>query len=244
MRPAAHSDPDPTRSTYKSLAPSSQSWIEATDDLPVHAGVHGRRHARGYPLKKRALDLLLCGLALPFALPILLVCALAVRLTSPGPIFFIQDRTGWGGRRFRMIKFRTMVDGAHAMKAELADKNVMNGPDFKVANDPRVTRVGAFLRKTSLDEAPQLFNILMGDMSLVGPRPTSFSSDTYELWQTERLDVVPGLTGLWQVRGRGDIDFDDRVRLDIAYVRNRSMALDVSILLRTIPAVLSQRGAF
>jgi len=168
----------------------------------------------------------------------------ALRLSSRGPIFFIQQRTGWGGRRFKMVKFRTMVDGAASLKADLQSENVMGGPDFKVANDPRVTPVGPILRKTSLDEAPQIWNILRGEMSLVGPRPTSFEASTYELWHTERLEVVPGLTGLWQVRGRGDIDFDERVRLDIAYVRNRSMALDFSILLRTIPAVLSQRGAF
>lgn len=223
---------------------TSRTWVESTDGLSIRAGLSGRHRPHGYPVKKRLLDLTLCLLALPVALPVLGICALLVRVTSPGPIFFVQDRTGWGGRRFRMIKFRTMVVGAAEMKAELAEQNVMGGPDFKVANDPRVTPVGRLLRKTSLDEAPQLFNILRGDMSLVGPRPTSFGAEEYELWHTERLEVVPGLTGLWQVRGRGDIDFDDRVRLDIAYVRNRSMALDFSILIRTIPAVLSQRGAF
>jgi lipopolysaccharide/colanic/teichoic acid biosynthesis glycosyltransferase len=130
------------------------------------------------------------------------------------------------------------------MKEGLGSANLMGGPDFKLADDPRVTRLGVFLRKTSLDEAPQLWNILRGDMSLVGPRPTSFPANTYDLWHTERLEVVPGLTGLWQVAGRGEIDFDDRVRLDITYVRNRSLSLDLSILLRTIPAVLSQRGAY
>ncbi len=222
----------------------SRGWVEATDELPIHSGAHGRRYARAYPIKKRALDLILCVLALPVALPILAACALAVRLTSRGPVFFVQERTGFAGHRFKMLKFRTMIVGASEMKEELADANVMGGPDFKLTDDPRVTKVGHFLRRTSLDEAPQLWNILRGDMSLVGPRPTSFSADTYELWHTERLDVVPGLTGLWQVRGRGDIDFDERVRLDIAYVRNRSIALDISILLRTIPAVLSQRGAY
>jgi lipopolysaccharide/colanic/teichoic acid biosynthesis glycosyltransferase len=221
-----------------------RDWISATDHLPIHAGTGLRRRPNGYPLKKRALDVALCTLAMPVVLPILIGSAIAVKATSRGPVFFVQERTGWCGRRFRMIKFRTMVEGAHAMKAELADQNVMGGPDFKLANDPRVTRVGSFLRRTSLDELPQIINILKGDMSLVGPRPTSFAAETYELWHTERLEVIPGLTGLWQVRGRGDIDFDDRVRLDIAYVRNRSMALDFSLLLRTIPAVLSQRGAF
>lgn len=222
----------------------SQQWASSIDALPIRAGASRRHRTPGYPYKKRALDLVLCTLALPVALPILAVCALAVRLTSRGPVFFIQERTGWRGRRFRMVKFRTMVVGAADMKAELADRNEMRGPDFKIQNDPRVTAVGRILRKTSLDEAPQLWNILKGDMSLVGPRPTSFSADTYELWHTERLEALPGLTGLWQVRGRGLVAFDDRVRLDIAYVRNRSLALDISILLSTIPAVLFQRGAY
>ncbi len=202
------------------------------------------RTTNGYSAKKRALDLAVCLILLPIALPILLACALLVKLTSRGPVLFVQERTGLGGNRFKILKFRTMVPNAANMKKGLESANLMGGPDFKLANDPRVTRVGIFLRKTSLDEAPQLWNILRGDMSLVGPRPTSFSAQTYDLWHTERLEVMPGLTGLWQIAGRGEIDFDDRVRLDIAYVRNRSLPLDLSILLRTIPAVLSQRGAY
>jgi lipopolysaccharide/colanic/teichoic acid biosynthesis glycosyltransferase len=204
----------------------------------------GRRTANGYPAKKRALDLAVSLILLPIALPILLACALLVKLTSKGPVLFVQERTGLGGNRFKILKFRTMVPNAANMKKGLESENLMGGPDFKLANDPRVTRVGIFLRKTSLDEAPQLWNILRGDMSLVGPRPTSFTAQTYDLWHTERLEVMPGLTGLWQIAGRGEINFDDRVRLDIAYVRNRSLPLDLSILLRTIPAVLSQRGAY
>jgi lipopolysaccharide/colanic/teichoic acid biosynthesis glycosyltransferase len=197
-----------------------------------------------YSTKKRALDLAVCLILLPIALPILLTCALLVKLTSKGPVLFVQERTGVGGNRFKILKFRTMVPNAANMKKGLESENLMGGPDFKLANDPRVTRFGVFLRKTSLDEAPQLWNILRGDMSLVGPRPTSFPAQTYDLWHTERLEVMPGLTGLWQVSGRGEIDFDDRVRLDIAYVRSRSLPLDLSILLRTIPAVVSQRGAY
>jgi lipopolysaccharide/colanic/teichoic acid biosynthesis glycosyltransferase len=200
--------------------------------------------APGYHLKKRAIDLTVCLLAAPVAVPVLLVCAGLVRLSGKGPILFVQPRTGFGGRRFNMIKFRTMVQDAAAMKAELAAGNHMGGPDFKLVNDPRITRIGALLRKTSLDEAPQLWNVLRGEMSLVGPRPTSFEASTYDLWHTERLEVLPGLTGLWQIGGRAEIDFDDRARLDIAYVRNRSVALDLLILLRTIPAVLFQRGAY
>jgi len=198
----------------------------------------------GYSVKKRILDLAVCLMALPIALPVLLACAALVKLSSKGPVLFIQERTGRGGNRFKILKFRTMVPEAATMKEDLLSKNIMGGPDFKLAEDPRVTRLGHILRKTSLDEAPQLWNIMRGDMSLVGPRPTSFSAKTYDLWHTERLEVVPGLTGLWQIAGRGEIDFDDRVRLDIAYVRNRSLRLDLSILIRTIPAVLSQRGAF
>jgi lipopolysaccharide/colanic/teichoic acid biosynthesis glycosyltransferase len=181
---------------------------------------------------------------LPVALPLFVACSLVVKLSGPGPLFFVQDRTGIGGRRFRMYKFRTMVPDAARMKAEIRAQLGLTGPDFKLANDPRVTRFGHLLRRTSLDELPQLWNILRGDMSLVGPRPTSFEAGTYDLWHTERLEVVPGLTGLWQIARRGDIDFDDRVRLDIAYVRNRSFLLDLTILIRTIPAVLFQRGAY
>ena len=207
--------------------------------------VRGRSQAlRRYLFWKRTLDVGVCLIALPLMAPVLLTCAVLVKFSSEGPIFFIQDRTGRGGRRFRMIKFRTMVPEAAAMKASLQSDNDMDGPDFKLMNDPRVTRIGRVLRKTSLDEAPQLWNVLRGDMSLVGPRPTSFGSDTYSLWQTERLDVPPGLTGLWQIQKRGEKGFDERVRLDITYVRRRSLSLDLAILLRTIPAVLSQRGAY
>ena len=205
--------------------------------------IRPRASAR-YLRTKRAMDLTLCLLALPFALPVLGACALLVKLHDRGPVFFIQDRTGRGGRRFRMIKFRTMVPNAADLKEELKAASDVDGPDFKLEDDPRITPVGHLLRKTSLDEAPQLWNVLRGDMSLVGPRPTSFESDTYDLWHTERLEVTPGVTGLWQIARRGDIDFDDRVRLDIAYVRHRSLPLDLSILWRTIPAVLARRGAF
>jgi len=136
------------------------------------------------------------------------------------------------------------VPNAEEMKRELMHLNELQWPDFKITDDPRITRVGRILRRTSLDELPQLFNILKGEMSFVGPRPTSFHPDTYKLWHTERLDVVPGLTGLWQVIGRGTMEFDDRVRLDIAYVRRRSLLFDLVILMRTATAVLKQEGAY
>jgi lipopolysaccharide/colanic/teichoic acid biosynthesis glycosyltransferase len=142
-----------------------------------------------------------------------------------------------------MLKFRTMVPDAEELKEQLWHLNELEWPDFKITNDPRVTRPGRLLRRTSLDELPQLLNVLAGTMSLVGPRPTGATPDQYRLWQTERLDVAPGVTGLWQLYGRATTVFDDRSRLDIAYVQRRSMALDLQILVRTIPAVLLQRGA-
>lgn len=194
---------------------------------------------------KRTCDLGLVLLCSPIWLPILLVIAVAIKISSPhDPVFFVQKRTGKNGKRFGMIKFRTMVVNSEEEKLALAHLNVLKWPDFKIPNDPRVTRIGHLLRKTSLDELPQLLNILAGDMSLVGPRPTSFSPDTYALWQTERLDVVPGLTGLWQISERGVSEFDDRLRLDIAYINHRCLRLDLEILLRTIGAVLKGQGAF
>ena len=170
--------------------------------------------------------------------------ALAIWIDDPGPIFFVQMRTGKGGRRFPMYKFRTMVKDAEEKKKELAHLNELTWPDFKITNDPRITRVGRILRKTSLDELPQVFNVLKGDMSLVGPRPTSFDSSTYSLWHTERLEVLPGITGLWQVSGRSSLDFDERLRLDIEYIERRSLWLDIQILFRTVAAVFTQRGAY
>lgn len=143
-----------------------------------------------------------------------------------------------------MFKFRTMVQNADELKVKYAHLNQLQWPDFKVADDPRVTRIGKFLRKTSLDEIPQIFNVLRGDMSLVGPRPTSFDVSTYDLWHTERLEVTPGITGLWQISGRSDLEFDDRLRLDIEYIETRSLWLDLKILLKTVGAVIRPRGAY
>jgi len=199
---------------------------------------------RLYARVKRGVDIIACLVAAPVVVPLALLCAIAVRYSSPGPILFRQKRTGQGGRSIEMLKFRTMVADAERQKAALKQSSGISGPDFKLERDPRITRVGALMRKTSLDELPQLWNILRGDMSLVGPRPTSFGVDTYEPWHAERLEVKPGLTGLWQIKARGDLDFDYRVRLDIAYVRRRSLGLDMWILLCTLPRVIAQRGAY
>jgi len=192
---------------------------------------------------KRFVDLGLCFASLPVSIVVLGFCAFLVWLDDPGPVFFIQPRTGKGGQRFRMFKFRTMVWHAAQLKHKYSHLNEQTGPDFKISDDPRITRVGKFLRRTSLDELPQILNVIRGDMSLVGPRPTSFSMETYSLWHTERLEVLPGITGLWQVLGRSDVDYDDRVRLDIEYIENQSFRLDMSILLNTAGAVFSRRGA-
>jgi lipopolysaccharide/colanic/teichoic acid biosynthesis glycosyltransferase len=192
---------------------------------------------------KRAIDVVVSLLLLPFALPVIAICMAIVKLDSPGPALIGQPRTGKGGRTFRMLKLRTMVQNAHELKAKYMHLNELSYPDFKITNDPRLTRCGRVLRKLSLDELPQILNVLRGEMTLVGPRPTSFGPETYRLWHTARLDVTPGLTGLWQVSGRAEVDFDDRLRLDIAYIRNRCLWLDLQILLRTAGAVLSRKGA-
>jgi lipopolysaccharide/colanic/teichoic acid biosynthesis glycosyltransferase/CheY-like chemotaxis protein len=212
--------------------------------VPLTVGKHRSGMFRqSYRITKRLFDLVVCTIALPFVLPILMLIALAVYIDSPGPIIFRQKRTGWNGRVFNMYKFRTMVPNAEQLKEKYMHLNELTWPDFKITNDPRMTRVGRFLRKTSLDEVPQLLNIIKGQMSLVGPRPTSFGANTYQLWQTERLEVVPGLTGLWQVNGRSDIDFIERVELDIEYIERQCWRLDLEILLHTFRAVMLGRGA-
>lgn len=215
-----------------------EEWIKKFD--PQKRLVTGRT----YLITKRFMDLFLVLITLPFWLPVIGLIALVIRVTSPGaPVMFKQLRTGKGGQRFKMYKFRSMVPNAEELKAKYAHLNELQWPDFKITNDPRITPIGRFLRKTSLDELPQLFNVLTGEMSLVGPRPTSFGPETYKLWHTERLDVAPGLTGLWQIIGRAQLEFDDRLRLDIAYIDRRSLWLDINILIYTVMAVFKQRGA-
>ena len=201
-----------------------------------------RGPSRRYLVAKRALDLVVCSVLLLLALPVMAACALAIRLDTAGPIVFAQMRTGRDARRFRMWKFRTMVANAEDLKAGLAHLNVLPPPDFKIPDDPRITRVGRFLRATSLDELPQLVNVMRGDMSLVGPRPTSFPATSYDLWHTQRLDVAPGITGLWQVEGRNEMTFDERLRLDAQYIRRMSLRTDVVLLARTAGAVLRRSG--
>jgi len=195
-------------------------------------------------LVKRALDVVAAAAGLALLAPVLLAIAVAIKLDSRGPIFYAQERVGLNRRRFAMWKFRSMVAGADARQAELEARNEADGPVFKIAADPRVTRVGRVLRRTSLDELPQLWNVLMGDMSLVGPRPLPLRDvDRMELcWHQRRFSVKPGITCLWQIRSR-EPKFDDWIRSDMEYIDNWSLALDLRILAQTLPAVISGQGA-
>lgn len=197
-------------------------------------------------LVKRGIDVVASLVLLILLAPLLLLVALAVKLDSRGPALYLQRRCGRNGAGFRIIKFRTMRVGAHAERAALAHLSEGDGPLFKLkAADPRVTRLGAFLRKTSLDELPQLVNVLAGQMSLVGPRPFVFEeSDQITGWARRRLDMTPGITGLWQTMGRSDMPFDDMCKLDFLYATNWSLWWDTKILLRTVPAVFAKRGAY
>ena len=193
---------------------------------------------------KHALDVLGAGLIIALALPVMALCAVAILLTMGLPVLFSQERMGLHGRRFRMLKFRTMVKDAESQRAALADRNEVTGPVFKIASDPRVTPLGGFLRRWSLDELPQLFNVLAGSMSLVGPRPLPVA-EQQEIagWYRRRLSMKPGITGLWQVSGRSGVDFDEWMRMDLRYVEQWSLRLDLLLLLQTVRAVLTRRGA-
>lgn len=194
---------------------------------------------------KRFLDLLLASLGLVVSLPIWLVIVIAIRVDSAGPAVFVQERVGLHGRRFRFYKFRSMHIDAEQRLADVQSKNEVAGPVFKMRRDPRVTKVGAFLRRTSLDELPQLINVLKGDMSLVGPRPPlPREVEQYQPDDMVRLSVKPGLTCLWQIRGRSNVSFEQWMEYDREYVRGMSLWLDLTILFRTVGAVLSTRGAY
>lgn len=194
---------------------------------------------------KRVLDVLLAiGAVIVAAIPMLLVAA-AIKLDSPGPVLFRQKRVGRGGKEFVCLKFRSMGIDAEQRLQELLERNEADGPLFKMKEDPRLTRVGKWLRRTSIDELPQIFNILRGEMSWVGPRPpTPDEVARYSDWHHKRLDVTPGLTGLWQVSGRSDLSFDEMVKLDLYYAENWSLTVDTMIILRTVPAVLRRKGAY
>jgi lipopolysaccharide/colanic/teichoic acid biosynthesis glycosyltransferase len=201
------------------------------------------RPSIGYRAMKRMIDIVGSLLALIVLSPVMLAVAVATWLTDPrAPVLFRQQRTGRGGRPFALLKFRTMVRNADELKEQYRHLSEVAWPDFRLAEDPRVTRLGRFLRKTSLDELPQLLNVLQGEMSLVGPRPTSFAMTTYDTWQTGRLDFRPGITGPWQVHGRSTMDFTERCRLEITFFRKPSLTRELALLVATIGTVFRRTG--
>lgn len=194
---------------------------------------------------KRGFDVVVSFTLIVLGLPLWFALAIAIKVTSKGPVFYLQERVGQLGATFGMFKFRSMVDDADTRREHLAEDNEADGPIFKIRNDPRVTAVGRFMRKYSLDEFPQLINVLLGNMSLVGPRPPLPSeTEQYAERHWRRLEVPPGMTGLWQVSGRSNLSFDEMVRLDLFYIENWSLMFDISIMLRTVPAVFGAKGAY
>ncbi len=214
------------------------------DGIPL-LGVREATISQFERVLKRILDVV-AGLAGLVVLAIIFVpVAIAIKLDSPGPVLYYQERVGRGGRRFNIIKFRSMHVDADAQQSSLLDRNEADGPLFKMKDDPRMTRVGRLLRKLSLDEWPQFLNVLKGDMSVVGPRPNRPAEvEAYKPWHRRRLEVKPGITGLWQVGGRSEVPFDEMVLLDVYYIENWSVALDLKVMLRTVPHVLLSRGAY
>jgi lipopolysaccharide/colanic/teichoic acid biosynthesis glycosyltransferase len=196
-----------------------------------------------YRAAKRMLDVSVAIAALVLLAPLLVLIAICVWAEDPGaPVVYRQRRTGLGGQRFSLLKFRTMVRDADELKERLRERSVVAWPDFRLPADPRVTAVGRFLRRTSLDELPQLVNVLRGEMSLVGPRPTSFDATTYALWQTARLEFRPGMTGPWQVHGRDSMGFADRCRLEITFFRRPSLVRELHLIVATVGVVLRRTG--
>jgi len=194
---------------------------------------------------RRILDMVLAFLLLSIFGPlVMLPTAILIKLTSPGPVLFKQKRCGLNGRQFVMYKFRSMVDNAEQLRFELEALNEMDGPVFKSSRDPRITAIGKLIRRFSVDELPQVFNVIRGDMSLVGPRPPLPEEVArYERWQRRRLSMKPGMTCLWQISGRNEVSFEDWMKLDLTYIDNWSLLLDLKILLKTVPVVLLGRGA-
>ena len=223
-----------------------QIAIEAPESLAANDRIlRARRWFQYQHGLKRFLDVVIATLGLIGSLPLWLAIAIAIKLDSHGPVLHVQERVGLNGRRFRFYKFRSMYADAEKRLEALLEHNEATGPVFKMRNDPRITRVGAILRRSSLDELPQLINILQGQMSLVGPRPPlPREVEQYRLSDRVRLAVKPGLTCLWQISGRSNCSFDQWMEMDTAYVRNLSLKLDLAILARTVWAVLSCRGAY
>ena len=231
----------------KRIDPEHRMRLDAAIHRQGRGWVTGRDGGRPWQVS-RTNRIVACLGALAILLafsPLLIGLALAVKFTSPGPVMFVQKRTGYRGRKFGMYKFRTMVANAEDLKESLRhlNKHGADAIDFKIDKDPRITGIGAFLRRPSLDELPNLINVISGDMRLVGPRPTSFNAYRYKDNHLARLSIYPGMTGLWQISGRSNIDFDQRVELDLSYIAEQSLLLDLKILLKTPFKVFSGHGA-
>lgn len=193
---------------------------------------------------KRVVDIILSIVGLIFMIPIIIIIGIIIKMEDGGNVFFAQTRVGLNGKRFKMFKIRSMRPDAEQIKEQLLKHNEMSGPMFKIKNDPRMTSIGTFIRKTSIDELPQLFNVLKGDMSLVGPRPSLPQEvEQFEPWMLERLKVKPGLTCFWQVSGRNNIGFEDWMKLDIKYVREQSLLLDLKLIFKTVFVLLGDKNA-
>lgn len=231
----------------KRMDPAHRQRMDAAIHMQGRGWLTGRVGGRPWTLSRtnRVLSCLGALVLLALISPLLLVLGILVKRSSPGPVFFIQKRTGYRGRTFGMFKFRTMVANAEALKDSVRhlNKHGADAIDFKIDKDPRVTRIGSLLRRTSLDELPNLINVVTGDMRLVGPRPTSFNAYRYKDNHLARLSIYPGMTGLWQISGRSDIDFDQRVELDLSYINEQSLMLDLKILFKTPFKVFSGHGA-
>jgi exopolysaccharide biosynthesis polyprenyl glycosylphosphotransferase len=224
---------------------TTNATLDDVEGMPV-VSLPPMRLGKSSRVLKRSFDIVLSSVALLLLAPVFGLIALAIRLDSPGAAIYWQPRRGRANSTFRIAKFRTMFVGSEQRRADVLHMNEVDGPLFKIkGRDPRVTRIGAFLRRTSLDELPQLWNVLRGEMSLVGPRPfVVYEADRIIGWASRRLDMTPGITGLWQVLGRNDIPFDEMVKLDYLYVTNWSLWWDLKILCQTIPVVLGRRGAY
>ena len=203
-----------------------------------------KQNLKVYEICKRTIDIIGAGLGLILLSPIIAVVACAVKFTSKGPVFFSQKRVGKNGELFEMYKFRSMVVNAEQLKENLEEQNEMSGPMFKIKDDPRVTKVGKFIRKTSIDELPQLWNVIKGDMSLVGPRPSLPKEvEQFDSWMFKRLTVRPGLTCYWQVSGRNNIDFEDWMKLDVKYVEERNLWIDIKLIFKTVGVLFGDKNA-
>lgn len=231
----------------KRMDPAHRQRIDAAIHMQGRGWMTGRAGGRPWTLSRtnRVVACIGALCILMLISPLLLVLAVLVKLSGPGPVFFVQKRTGYRGRAFGMYKFRTMVANAEALKDSVRhlNKHGADSIDFKIDKDPRVTPIGHWLRRSSLDELPNLFNVVLGDMRLVGPRPTSFNAYRYKDNHLARLSIYPGMTGLWQISGRSNIDFDQRVELDLSYINEQSLMLDLKILFKTPFKVFSGHGA-